>query len=791
MLKMELKKIESRLIKKKYKKNYVDILAKTIHHNAIIYAIDEEIVLASNPYHDRFSSTIENFTNDENVISFIKERRTTLKQTYQELLSLGEKFFLENFMNAKNWGTLPWHQLDKKLIEFLFELPEKNQTKIINTFDEPYLFSLIQKASNKKKNRKKTDPNFWSDVPKELKYALNLAIKDKYTQIILNAPISTPLNHRLKIISEIEKIEKPFREELLDHKHVDKMTLEDISSVLMKRHNKYHDLDEEIRPTSNLLKEINTLYRRIKPKNGKEFTKKEIIEAENKIKLLYQMQQKQFKTSRFKSTHHFYDYEPEKITYTSQEIINFDIANFYLNEEAFPQTKILSQELKEELKNRKSDKNLKRKLTEIIQESQHYKQKVKKILEIIIETEEKYIKKEIEQANAGITITKQYIDLEKEIKEYEQNYHNNWFFHAISIFPHDRFLPKINTTKIETPQKKKMNHFYKFFLFEELTQLKIWQEIKTKIAKTKKTDLVQEIQQIQKKLIDTTNYVRTLNEAEIFEYTNGKKENDETKRKERINIKISDSPSEFFRKSASKNYSSCLRPESKFENQGFVLFNNSHSLIMNIIHNPLRTQEIEEKEEIKEDYLLIQSDYFMPKIELIGQVFLYSAKIKNEETLFVAGMSGSTKLNEIPSWPKIITQEIENFAKINKFKYIAYNLMPLGDVRDSNITYNHELVHNVAKEFLLENEYTYKKRGKHTGRKPPLFQLTNEAKERNIKKIEIQRDPELIGKFYIEGLYPTKKQAINSGLILEPHREQFKPCFITKKGYAPILKLPK
>jgi len=221
----------------------------------------------------------------------------------------------------------------------------------------------------------------------------------------------------------------------------------------------------------------------------------------------------------------------------------------------------------------------------------------------------------------------------------------------------------------------------------------------------------------------------------------------------------------------------CLDPNGKFESQGISLMNNRYSTILLMQLGKI----------IKVDLKNSPTNMLPVKISsTLGRAFLYDAKIDREKGLFVAGFSGNSDLNNFKNWQEHVLDSIYTFAKVNNYNKMFFNINPIGDIRNPDTRFSHEFVRTIVDECKIsEAEYHFNKQG--SGRKPQFFELTREAKEKYTQRIEVTRDPDLIGTFFVEGMFGTREEAINSKISLNPEKEHFTPYFFEKEGYAPII----
>jgi len=233
----------------------------------------------------------------------------------------------------------------------------------------------------------------------------------------------------------------------------------------------------------------------------------------------------------------------------------------------------------------------------------------------------------------------------------------------------------------------------------------------------------------------------------------------------------------------------CLDINGKYFPQGLTLINNSTSAIMDLTYV---RREINAPRSENDKYDTYSSIYNIAA--LIGRVFFYDTQIEQKKGLFVAGLSGACRtriseecrLDNFADWTDNTLSAITEFAKKNQYDTIYFNINPIGDIRNPITKYSHEFAKSVADTCgIPESEYMYQKLG--SGRKPRFFQLTKNAKEQYTKHIQIIRDPDLIGTFFVEGMFGTRKEAVNSQISLNPEKEHFTPYFFEKEGYAPVI----
>lgn len=338
---------------------------------------------------------------------------------------------------------------------------------------------------------------------------------------------------------------------------------------------------------------------------------------------------------------------------------------------------------------------------------------------------------------------------------------------------------------------------------DEMKELKIMQAIKKRATETiKDTEAIQNIRDIEDTIIKKISYLRKLNKNDAEDYFFNKTWDErylkyDVEQKKAGNTHIAAIvDSNFFNsfnflgtkaelkkhRLSSSSYSEtihkifdCLNLKNKYELNGLALFNNSSSVIASL--------------KINETNLGSKATY------ALSRAFLYDVNVEGKKGLFVAGVAGmpsnphvSLSLDKIPQWEKVMYKTIEEYAKLNGYEQIFVNAQPLGDVRSLATRFNHDFVNFVAGIAPMpQDHYTFEKIG--SGRKPKFFEMKPEFKEQYVQDIKITRDEDLIGEFYIEGMYTKKEDAIRTRIARKPQHEEFKPEFIYDRGYAPIIKI--
>jgi len=298
------------------------------------------------------------------------------------------------------------------------------------------------------------------------------------------------------------------------------------------------------------------------------------------------------------------------------------------------------------------------------------------------------------------------------------------------------FLLEKNWYELYTDAKAQVNSI-------AVTNTKILSEIKNTISNKKENkELVYKIQQLEKNIVNKINQDRNKKD------TSYKKD-----------LRFRTPPELNKYKIISDSKMDCLDTSGKYALQGWTIIQNKHSTTLNIIYG---------------------------YNSVIGRLFLYDAQIEKDKGLFVAGLSGQAELSDIKNWANATIETIISVAKNHNYNKIFFNINPIGDIRNPVTKHSHEFVKYIADTCdIPESNYTYQKLG--SGRKPRFFQLNTKAKEKYTKHIQVSRDEDLVGTFFVEGMFGTREEAINSQISLNPEKEKFVPYFFEKEGYAPII----
>ncbi|MGV8171874.1 MAG: hypothetical protein ACP5OA_04235 [Candidatus Woesearchaeota archaeon] len=311
---------------------------------------------------------------------------------------------------------------------------------------------------------------------------------------------------------------------------------------------------------------------------------------------------------------------------------------------------------------------------------------------------------------------------------------------------------------------RKFSAFKRKICIEEDINLKILHYIKKEASdKFKDKELAYKIQELERVLVEKVEAIRSEHDQGI---------NTEPEfAKVRFRTPTGYTQEYYNNSVFSRSSFDCLEAGGKYAIQGLTFLDNSRSI-------PLQLERKTKLLAYKFDNI---NEYYM-----IGRSFLYDANVDVRKCLFVAGLSGSDYLNDLSGWTDKTISIIHAFAIKNKYHSIYFNINPVGDIRDSDTRYSHEFAKAVADACdIPESEYTYQKLG--SGRKPRFFQLTKEAKEKYTKHIKVTRDPNLVGTFFVEGMFGTREEAVNSGISLNPEKDNFKPYFFESEGYAPVI----
>ena len=142
----------------------------------------------------------------------------------------------------------------------------------------------------------------------------------------------------------------------------------------------------------------------------------------------------------------------------------------------------------------------------------------------------------------------------------------------------------------------------------------------------------------------------------------------------------------------------------------------------------------------------------------IGRAVITMVQQQDERGLYVAGFSGSEKINDSDNWENVLSSSLCSLVDNNGLDFVFFDLNP----QNQNDQFSHEWAKYIAKRTEMVEGFDYsfnkEKTGKGKGR-PHIFKLTKEKeKELTWQNFKIMKDFLLDDKFFFEGASPGPKR---------------------------------
>jgi hypothetical protein len=209
----------------------------------------------------------------------------------------------------------------------------------------------------------------------------------------------------------------------------------------------------------------------------------------------------------------------------------------------------------------------------------------------------------------------------------------------------------------------------------------------------------------------------------------------------------------------------CLTKKEKFLEQGNNINRNLYSNFINInAYEYYTLPKTTDREDFTE--YIFNLDEFKYGFNM-GRAIVLDSIIGTDESLYVAGFSGTELLHLHNKWKEPLYEAIINYARANNSPNIFFDLNPLG--RNTQSYFSHEWAAFIAEKCGLEKDkdYTFTWEGrKFSG--TPVFKLIN-PEWQNIK---LKRSDNVTGTFFLEGV------------MQQPKHKEGTPDMVYDKGYV-------